>query len=246
MVAVITGRRCTTEAFHGGQHATLELVIVVRVEQIVLAVVLVLQHRLHLAQALGELLAGSGAFVGTAVGVATPVQIHLGQILAALPQATVNGTLHARAIRAGLGTEDAPTGLASGRVFVQSRLQQRFTFGANLGRQGVEVVGFVQRGDRLHGGVEQADQIGKGIAEETRDAQRHVDAGAVEQTQRQDFKVVDPLATGRPHRTHAHQRHGLGDVVATGTHGRGAPHRQAELAQVIAVVLQVPFENQVG
>jgi hypothetical protein len=66
-----------------------------------------------------------------------------------------------------------------------------------------------------------------------------IDARAVEQAHRQDLEVVHALAAGGPYRAHAHQRHGLGDVVAAGAHGRRAPHRQAELAQVIAVVLQV-------
>ena len=124
-------------------------------------------------------------------------------------------------------------------------MHQRFTLGTHLGGQRVEVVRLVERGDGLHGGVEQADQIGEGIAEESGNPQGHVHARTVEQAQRQNFKVVDPLTAGGPDRAHTHQRHGLGDVVAAGAHGRGAPDGQAELAQVIAVVLQMPFENQV-
>ncbi|MNY06524.1 hypothetical protein D3C86_1392850 [compost metagenome] len=125
-------------------------------------------------------------------------------------------------------------------------MQQCFTLGANLGRQRVEIVRFVQRGDRLHGRVEQTDQIGEGVAEKTGHAQGHVHSRTVEQTQWQDFKIVDALTAGSPHRAHAHQRHGLSDIVATGAHGRRAPHGQAELTQMIAVVLQMAFQNQVG
>ncbi|MNZ77369.1 hypothetical protein D3C78_959060 [compost metagenome] len=98
----------------------------------------------------------------------------------------------------------------------------------------------------MHRRVEQANQIGKGIPEETGHAQSHVHPRTVEQTQRQNLEIVDPLAAGGPDRTHAHQRHRLGDVITASAHGRGAPHRQAELAQMIAVVLQVPLEDQVG
>ncbi|MNY06547.1 hypothetical protein D3C86_1393090 [compost metagenome] len=98
----------------------------------------------------------------------------------------------------------------------------------------------------MHRRVKQADQIGKGIAEETGHAQGHIDPRTVEQTQRQNLEIIDPLAAGGPDRAHAHQRHGLGNVIAAGAHGRGAPHRQTELAQMIAVVLQVPLQNQVG
>jgi len=101
-------------------------------------------------------------------------------------------------------------------------------------------------GHRLHCRIEQADEVAEGITEKAGNAQGHVHPRAVEQAERQDFEIVDPLAAGGPHRSHAHQRHGLGDVIAAGTHGCRAPHRQAELAQVITVVLQVALEDQVG
>ncbi|MNZ77368.1 hypothetical protein D3C78_959050 [compost metagenome] len=84
-----------------------------------LAVILVLQHRLYLAQALAELFAGGGAFVGTAVSVAAPVEVDLRQVLTALPQATVDGALHARAVGTGLGPEYPPAGLTSRSLFIE-------------------------------------------------------------------------------------------------------------------------------
>ncbi len=70
VVAVVAGGLVAAEAFHRRQHAALELVVVVGVQQVVLAVVLVLQHRLHPAQTGGELLAGGSAFVAATIGVA--------------------------------------------------------------------------------------------------------------------------------------------------------------------------------
>ncbi|MNP00890.1 hypothetical protein D3C76_926880 [compost metagenome] len=163
-----------------------------------------------------------------------------------MPQATIDGALHACAIRTRLGTENAPAGLPPCRVFIQSRMQQRFTLGAHLGCQRIQVIRLIERGDRLHGRIEQADQVGEGIAEETRYTQGHVHPRTIKQAQRQNFKVVHPLTAGGPNRSHAHQRHGLGDIVAAGAHGRSAPDRQAELTQMITMVLQVTFENQVG
>ncbi|MOA06079.1 hypothetical protein D3C78_1257010 [compost metagenome] len=188
-----------------------------------LAVVLVLQYRLDLAQTLGKLLAGSRAFIGTSIGVATPVQVDLGQIIAALPQAPVDGALHACAIRPGLGAEDAPTGLPRSIRCRQPRCHQGFTLGAHLGCQRIHVVGLIQRGHRLHGGVEQPDQVGEGIAEEPGHPQGHIHPWPVQQAQGQYFEIVDPLAAGGPHRAYAHQRHRLGDIIAPGAHGRRAP-----------------------
>jgi hypothetical protein len=51
-----------------------------------LAVVLVLDDRLHLSEARGELLAGRRALVGAAIGIAAPIEIDLGEVFAGLPQ----------------------------------------------------------------------------------------------------------------------------------------------------------------
>ena len=180
VVAMVAGGLVTAQGFHGGQHAALELVVVVGVEQIVLAIVLVLQHRLHLAQTLGKLLAGCGAFIGATVGVATPVQVDLGQVLAALPQAPVNRALHACAIGARLGAKDAPAGLLGRCCFILARHKQRLAFTAHLGGQRVHVVGFIQGRYRLHRRIEQADQVGKRIAKEPGHAQGHIHTRAVQ------------------------------------------------------------------
>ncbi|MNN53925.1 hypothetical protein D3C81_1687130 [compost metagenome] len=154
--------------------------------------------------------------------------------------------MYTRAIGAGLGAENAPASLAPGVLFAHAGGQQLFTFAAHARRQRVQIVWLVEGGDGLHRRVEQADEVGEGIAEKTRHPQRHIHPWAIEQADREDFKIVDALATGGPDRAHAHQGHGLGDVIAAGAHGRRAPNRQAQLAQVIAVVLQVTLQNQIS
>jgi len=78
----------------------------------VFAIVLVLYHGLHLPQTLGKLAAGRRAFIGHAIGITAPVEVHLGQVITALPQTTVNCVLHPGAIGAGLGAKHPPAGLA--------------------------------------------------------------------------------------------------------------------------------------
>jgi len=51
---VIHRRRLSAEAGDGVGHAALELVVVVRVQQVVFAVVLVLHHRFELSEAVGK------------------------------------------------------------------------------------------------------------------------------------------------------------------------------------------------
>ncbi|MNE47425.1 hypothetical protein D3C80_1418350 [compost metagenome] len=163
-----------------------------------------------------------------------------------MPQVPVDCVLHAGAIGTGLGAENPPAGLPRSLLLAHALTLEFGTLAAHPGGERVEVIRFVQRGHRLHRRIEQLDEVAEGIAEEPRHPQGHIHPWPVQQAQRQDLEVVDPLAAAGPYRAHAEQGHGLGDIVAAGTHGRRAPHRQAELAQVIAVVLQVALEDQVG
>ena len=82
---------------------------------------------------------------------------------------------------------------------------------------------------------------GNASRKKPRDAQHHVDARPAQRRGRQHLGVDHAAAALGPHRAHAEQRERLRDVVAAGAHGRGAPHRQADAARVLAVVLHVAF-----
>ncbi len=73
-----------------GDHAAVVLQIVVAVEDVVLAVVLVLGGHLHAGQRLGEGLAGGRALLVAGVGVAAPGQVGLGEVGVAAPVAGVD------------------------------------------------------------------------------------------------------------------------------------------------------------
>ena len=211
-----------------------------------LAIILVLYHRLQLAEALGERAAGRGALIGAAIGIAAPVQIDLGQIVTALPQTPVDGVLHTGAIGAGFGAKHPPASLTRRQFRGQPFALQLRAFLAHFGRQRVHVIRLVQCCHSLHGRIEEANKVGKRIAEEPRHPQRDIHPRPVEQAHRQDFKVVHALTASGPHRAHAHQRHGLGDIVATGAHGGRAPDGQPQLSQMITVILQVALKDQIG
>ena len=174
------------------------------------------------------------------------VKVDLGQVFTGLPHTPIDRILDAGPVGTGFGAEDAPTGLACRLLGIQPLLLQGQTLAAHARSQWVQVIGLIKSGHGLDGSIEQADEAAKSVAEKTRYPQRHVHPRAVQQAQWQYLEIVDPLAAGGPHWAYAHQRHGLGNVVTTGTHGRGPPHRQPELAQVVAMVLQMAFEYQVG
>ena len=102
MVVVIGGGRAAGEGFGGGGEAALELVVVVGIEQVVLAIVLVVDDRLDIGEAGGEALALRGAGAVGAIGILAPVEERLGEIGLGLPGAGIDQPLQARAIGAGL------------------------------------------------------------------------------------------------------------------------------------------------
>ncbi len=105
------------------------------------------------------------------------------------------------------------------------------------------MVGLVGLGDRPDRPVEQLDLGREGVAEEAGDAQRDVDPRPVEQAERQDLDAGDPVRARIPDGLGAHQRQGLGEVVAAGAHVGGAPGGQRHLARPVALLLDVALEQ---
>ena len=106
--------------------------------------------------------------------------------------------------RPGAGRQPGGTGLGAALVaviFCRSPHAQTIgpgfrSINARRGRPpgiGVPVGGLIPLGQRAHRLTEQGRQRGKHIAEQPRDAQRHVDAGTVKQGNRQDFHPRHPV-----------------------------------------------------
>ena len=93
---------------HGRGEPALELVVVVAVEQVVLAIVLVVQHQLDAAQPPRQLaLAPARPSMPAAIGVAAPGEPGPGEVAVVLPAALVDQRLQPGAVGAGLAAEDA-------------------------------------------------------------------------------------------------------------------------------------------
>ena len=166
---------------HSCRHATLKLVVVVGVEQVVFAVVLVVHHQVDTRQAAREGVACVAAVVVLAVGVAAPVEVGGGEVGVLIPVATIDQSLQSGAVGPGAGAENAVPGVATGGFDGHAFGDQRRGFARDAGANRVYVLGLVKLGKGLHGGVKQANDVGEGVAEETGNTQRDVDARAVEQ-----------------------------------------------------------------
>ena len=177
------------------------------------------------------------------------MQVSLRQVGAALPAATHDLFLHTRPIAAGARPEHPPGGVPPGLVFGLPLRNGLRHVALHPHADGVDVVRLVvgrHGGHGLHGGVEQVDEGGEGVAEKAGDAQRHVHARPVAHGHGQHLDVGHPVAARHPLGPHPHQGQGLGHVFAPGAHGAGAPHRQAHRCGKAAVVLQVPLDHAVG
>src|SRR5918995_2911421 len=110
MVVVVDLGLLAREITYGGGDAALELVVVVAVQNVVLAVVLIVQDELDRGEALLEQAVLGDALGRAAIGIAAPGDIGTREVGLALPAALVDQRLQPRAIGAGLGAEHAKAG----------------------------------------------------------------------------------------------------------------------------------------
>ena len=104
-----------------------------------------------------------------------------GEVGVLIPVATVDQALQSGAVGPGAGAENAVSGVAACGFDRHAFGDKRRGFAPDAGANRVYVLGLVKLGNSLHGGIKQANDVGEGVAEETGNTQRDVDARAVEQ-----------------------------------------------------------------
>ena len=232
------GRRAA-HRFHGCAQASLELVVIVGIEQIVLAIVLVVQHHLHGLQPLLQTMAirlhlqSATLAIGSAealIAPAAPVEIGPSQVSAVVPVAAVDQALQSSAVGTRCRAIDPP-GMA---------------LPCRRRRQGVVGLALIRRRHKGRGPVHPSHQLGESIAEQAGDAQGHIHAWTAKQAQGDQLQIDQPAAGSIPDGPHPQQGKRLGDVFTAVAHGAGAPHRQGELPQRFAFLLQMQIQQQLG
>ena len=112
--------------------------------------------------------------------------------------------------------------------------------------QRIPLVVLVALGDARHGHVEQRDLRLEDVAEETGNAQRHVDARAVEQRERQHLDAGDAVGARVPDGSGAEIGQSLGEIVAAGAQRGRRPQVEHDRARVLAFILQVAAHDLRG
>src|ERR1700742_571175 len=92
---------------HGRCEAAYELIIVVGIQNIVLAIVLAVRHQIDRREPFCEIIPRGLTLRAGAISIAAPVEIDIGEITAILPIALVDQAAEACAVRAGLRPEHA-------------------------------------------------------------------------------------------------------------------------------------------
>ena len=205
----------------------MELQVIVAVEDVMLAVVLVVQRDLHTDEPPSKQVAGVDALLVGRVRIAAPVNVRFRQVGGAIPVLLVDQRQDPRTVALRLGTEDAVrslpleverTGLgACGRFHVRQEMLAREILAGRL----------VQLHDQPGGLVQECDQVGKGVAEETADAHDDIDPRPAKLLEWDHLDAGDPPAFFLPARPNAQERQHLGYIIPVGPHGARAPDADA-------------------
>ena len=203
------------------------LQVVVGVEDVVLAVVLVLDGDVDCRESAAHRVAGRDAEPPTPVRVAAPREIDGGEVVVGLPVAGLEQRQDARPVAAGRGAEDS-------RVV------------AGVGAHVVRLRRLVEAGDHRGGVVEQLHEVRERVPEEPGDAHDDVDARPSELGERDGLDAGDASGLVVPARADAEERERLGHVVALRPHRRGAPDHEPDGLGHRAVLGDVAVDELVG
>ena len=135
-VAEVAPRRRSRQRANGGDHAAVELQVVVRIEDVVLAVVLVLGGDLDAREHGLEARPGVDAVLVARVGVAAPVHVRRREVGRRLPVAFVDQRQDAGAVGARRRAEDPVARLALAASAETPSLSSRPRSATNRARRG--------------------------------------------------------------------------------------------------------------
>ena len=246
-VIVVIGRRLASrQRLRRRDQSALELVVVVRIEQIVLAIVLVVHHRLDVAEPRCEprTLRRSGGV--RPIGILPPVEKRRSEVGRAGPLAGIDQRLQPRAIGAGLAAEDPVPGAERRLGLARPVPHQPQCIGPHPRRDRVLVLRLVERPDRPDRLVEQRNLLRKRIAEQSGNPERHIHPRPPQLGQWNDLVARKSERRRIPHRPGPDEGERLRKVVAARPHARRPPDRQRQRPERRAMVLVVPQQQPLG
>ena len=200
-VTVVQGGIVAAQVLDRDRHAALKLVVVVRIQDVVLAVVLVVHDGVNATQALLKRIRRGLAMFILAIGKRACTQVRLGQVGPIGPVAAGDQLLQASTVAAGARAKHAPGGLTLcfllGHAFGLGL--RRFALHTGTNRVDVIRLIFLRDGRHCtHGRIKQVDQVGESIAKEAGHAQCHVNPRTAFDAHGHDFNIHHPGAACCP------------------------------------------------
>ena len=167
--------RTAGEGADCGNHATVELEIIVAVEDVVLAVVLIVQRDLHPGEQMTKRLAGIGSLLVGRVGVTSPIDVSQGEVTRILQFfSSIKGKMPRHSCRAWPQRRDSAAFRSASAS--QTALEPRRQVGQIMLADEVLFGVFVELQRHLDGIVQKADQVREGVAKKPADPDHDVDA----------------------------------------------------------------------
>ena len=102
MVVMVDDRLLSAQLLDRSGESSLELVVVVAVEDVVLAIVLVLDHRFYLPEACRKVAPCRRTICAGPVCISTPFQVDFAELLPVVPDVLIDQCLQAGAVGSGL------------------------------------------------------------------------------------------------------------------------------------------------
>ena len=166
-----------------------ELVVVIGIQEIVLAIVLVVDDGFHSRKTFLEQPMFSSTFRTGTVSITAPSNIGAGKIVFALPAALIDQRLQSRAVSARFRSKYSVAGTFRRDCLLDPFGQKAGVLALGSRGERVLLLAFVKCGNGADGGIEQIDLCRKGIAEEAGYSQCDVHARTIQDVERQDFET---------------------------------------------------------
>ncbi len=214
----------------GGGKAAGEVGDAIAIKEVAFTVVLRMDQHVRHRNPPAKIAACPFGSFGGAERVGHRGEVGFAEFVARLPGAIEGEITGARTIAARSRTKDA---------------RQALALASDLGERVVGSI-LIERGDAAHGDVEQRDLLLEDVTEQAGNAQRHVNSGPVEGSERHDLYAGHATGMRIPERFYAQIGQRLRKVVPAGAQRRRGPEIDHQGLRRLTMILKVAANDLVG
>src|SRR5690242_4774058 len=173
-IANIAAWRFSAQCTNSRDHPTMKLEIVIRIKQVMFAVILIFGCNCNACKHVTKSSAGISSKDRACVCVAPPIDIRFGKISRILPIPLINQRQDSRAIRTGFGTKDPIVSIFTGWRRIMSPFCIACDVSLDMSPHVIFLQRFVESSNYVYRFIEHTDKVRKGITEEARNTADHI------------------------------------------------------------------------